>query len=238
MAVIKKVWDTGLVRDVEIVSTSNKKIDRKEKAKITSSAQKLINQQAAQKKLTRLVNKNFKFGDAHVILRYHPDNIPNARQAKKDLEKFHRTMRRAYKKLKLEYKYIATSEHGQRSIHHHLIINQADIGILTSSWLLGSVKIFPLYRDGQYKKLAEYIIKQTSDTFNDPQRRIHAKRWCQSSNLKIPKPKVKKVKADAWMRDPIIPKGWLLEAASHERGVNQLGYPYQFYTLRKLIFSE
>lgn len=237
MPYVKKVWETGAVIEVEKVHIRKQKKERTEKIKPTIESQKEINKREAIKKLTRLLNKNFHYGDAHVVLTYALEHRPGDQLAARvDIEKFHRTMRRAYRKLGKKYKYIAISENGKSSIHHHLVINRADIEILNSCWPHGRVRIFMLDKNGQYKKLAAYLVKQTNNTFSDPARRIAAKRWCQSSNLKIPKAKIKTVSANSWTKVPKVPVGYVLE--DFEVGVSEAGYPYQFYTLRKVNFFE
>lgn len=234
---IQKTWVTGSVIEVEKVHVRKQKKDRQRKVKPTVECQKEVNKREAEKKLKRLINKNFHFGDYHILLTYEPRWRPaDPVAAKNHLEQFNRDVRKVYKKLGKKYKYIAASGFGSTAAHHHLVLNGIDPSLLMDCWPYGRVKIFPLDRTGQYKKLASYIIKQTKETFSDPARRVHGKRWCQSTNLIIPKPKKKKVAANSWRQVPFVPKGYILEDFIVD--VNKAGYPYQFYTLRKVNFFE
>ena len=76
-------------------------------------------------------------------------------------------MRKAYKKAGYQFKYIYVTERGkQGACHHHLIIEDiAELGLNTKKmvmkhWQYGSKAFIPLYEDGEFENLAEYIVKK------------------------------------------------------------------------------
>ncbi|MCC5467655.1 rolling circle replication-associated protein [Pelosinus baikalensis] len=237
MPYIKETYITGAVTEVTKKFTftyKGKATKRSPKTKETPESQKKQNEGIAIKKLRRLINANFGYGDYHLVLDYKPECRPKTPQeAKENLEKFLRKMRAAYKKLGKVFKYVATTEFGERAWHHHLVINCVDIKIISDIWENGRPKLFPLDKTGQYKQLASYIIKQTRKTFNDPKRQVHKKRWCPSSNLIKPEPIIEIVKASSWREDPKPQKGYMI--SEQYSGTNDItGYQYQFYSMVKI----
>ena len=85
------------------------------------------NQRNAEKRLTRLLNCNFKKGDLWVTLTYRRDQRPTPEKAKKILTRFIRRMRyRFERKSEEEMKYITVTEYESKAIHHHMVINNPD----------------------------------------------------------------------------------------------------------------
>lgn len=246
MAYIKKTYETGnvieiyKVHNVRFQSKKKKPMPRAPKEKETPEAQKRINEKHAMAKLRRIINKNFKYGDAHVVLGYLPGNRPNDKtEAKTNVEKFLRKLRGLYKKSGAELKYICVSEYGQKTIHHHLVISEANknIDLIIEAWTHGRPQLFPLDKSGQYENLANYLVKETSATFNDPERKIHAKRWCASANLERPVAEVEKVRADSWREYPKPLEGYYIDKVF--TGFNPItGYPYQFCSMVKIFSKE
>lgn len=237
MPYIKETYVTGAVIEVTKKFTytyKGKATKRSPKAKETPETQKKQNEGIAIKKLRRLINANFKYGDYHLVLNYKKECRPKTpEEAKDDLEKFFRKMRTAYKKQGKQFKYVATTEYGKNSLHHHLVINCIDIKIINDIWKHGRPGLFPLDNTGQYEQLASYLIKQTKETFNDPNRQVHKKRWCASTNLEQPEPIIEIVKANSWREDPKPVKGYMIEKCYSD--VNDItGYPYQFYNMVKI----
>lgn len=244
MAYIKKTYRTGKVIEVEkkhtvrCQSKKRKAVPRAPKENETSDAQKKVNENNAIKKLRRLVNNNFGYGDAHVVLNYLPGNRPKTKEdVRAAVENFLKALRKIYKKMGKVLKYILTTEYGERSIHHHMIINEADLKVISEAWVHGRPHITMLDDSGQYKKLASYLIKQTSKTFNDPEKRIYSKRWNASTNLIAPVPIVENSRADSWMETPKPLKGYYIEDVITD--INPItGYPYQYYTMIALGDSK
>lgn len=159
-------------------------------------------------------------------------------------------MRKKYRKAGGVLKYIVVTECGNKRIHHHIIINDYPgidsdtVKVLKSAWkqaagdCAGNPKFVSLYDNGDYKKLAEYLIKETGKTFRDKDACMK-KRWSCSRNLVRPEPVKETVQAKVWRKEPVIPKGYYLEPDSLINGVNPVtGLPYQHYTLVRLDMPE
>lgn len=240
----KKEFYCGEILEVEKTCSfkyKGKKTVRGERKEKTSEAMAKVNERHAQKKLSRLINTNFEENDYHLILTYSPENRAlNPEAAKKDLAAFLLSMRKKYKRAGLEFKYIAVTEYGKRSMHHHLVINKGiDLAAIAASWKHGRIHTTNLDGSGDYDRLASYLIKQTSKTFNDPERCVHHKRWCASKNLKKPIEKTYTVKADSWREYPTAPKGYMVITDSIVSGVSEwTGWPYQYYRCIKISPSR
>ncbi len=73
-------------------------------------------------------------------------------QMKDDIQKFLRSLRTECKKAGTELKYVHVMEIGEKGArHHHLIINNIDIKVLTKLWKFGRPHIHPLDDSGQYE---------------------------------------------------------------------------------------
>ncbi len=138
---------------------------RKEKRKCTSAARQRINLRRAAQKLELLLAANFGPQDLVLSLDYADGALPETREdAVKLLKKFLRQLREYRRKNGSEFKYIYITEglHGDKRVHHHLVINgtEADLEVIRSLWPHGEADLaaFSL-RDGYYA-LAEYLTKE------------------------------------------------------------------------------
>ena len=237
---LQKKYFAGLTLDVEKYHTTkfnSKKITRSANINRTPENMKKVNERNAAKNLRRKINANFTAGDYHLILTYRPEERAlNPEDARNDLKRFLDRMRRHYKKLEKELKYIAVAEYGKVSMHFHMVVNG---GVLPEEinkiWGHGRVGLRVLDDSGDYIKLADYLIKQTRKTYNDPEKAVFKKRWCSSRNLKEPEVETNIVKADSWREYPKAPKGYMIIPDSIEYGVSEItGYPYQYYRMIKI----
>lgn len=134
-----------------------------------------------------------------------------------------------------ELKYIHVTEHLRTTLHHHLIVQHCDTRIISQLWKEEPshlrASFHPLDDSGQYKRLAEYLIKETAKTFRSGES-AYRKRFCDSRNLLHPKPKTKKIKAQAWRAAPVALRGYMLETDSIETGTNPFtGLLWQKYSM-------
>lgn len=212
-----------------------KKIPRGPNRNETPEDVKRVNERKAIETLRRLINTNFKYQDIHLVLTYKRENRPLTPQdAKKDLEAFLRKLRRYFKKRNMILKYIAVTEYKNKAIHHHLVISSMDTRDLTDLWPHGQPRPTYLDSSGQYGQLASYLIKETSKTFNSPER-VHGKRWCPSKTLEQPKIIRRIVPANSWRKEPKPKKGYYIEKGSQRTGNHEFtGYQYQFYRMIKI----
>lgn len=229
-------YHTGSV--TEVVKTygyrTNKKVQRQPNYKKTNEAQEKINKIRSRNHFRRIVNLNFNHKAMHVVLRFAPEfrNLTK-QEVREHTRKFFRKLKEKVEKAGRKLKYVYTSEYGSKSIHHHVIIKGAKRKEIIDLWSWGRPNFVQLDKSGQYKQLSDYLLKQTSKTFNDPKRQIYKTRWCSSANIRIPVPIIEVVSASSWREYPKVPKGYILDHL--EAGVyDETGYPYQFYSLTKI----
>lgn len=181
--VIRETCIAGAVIDRCIKASFPHKGKRKRKEKATSDAVKKNNDMLATKMLTRLLNLNFFPGDYHTTLTY--AEIVTVEEANRQLDNWIKRMRREYKKLDKEFYYIAVTEYENHRVHHHIVMNYIDSRIIDRQWKYGHIWLSTLDKSRNYRKLAEYLIKETQKTFRDPSNSTK-RRWKPSRNLKRP----------------------------------------------------
>lgn len=208
---------------------------RRKRCKPTSEIQEKLNQKNAAKHLTRLVRKNFSEADLALHLTYRDGERPDTpEQAAKDLANYIRRLKRRYKKISLELKYISCTEYGKKGgrCHHHLIVSGGlDRDALESTWGKGyaNSKRLQFEEDGM-AALSHYMAKDA----------IFFKRWNASRNLIQPEPEIRDNQYNMGqmeeMREAIesnnahayfesLYPGWeLIEASCTQNGVNRGWY--------------
>lgn len=193
-----------------------------------------------EKKVQRLIIANFHEGDWHLVLKYVKEKRPGSfREAKKQIQKFLADMRKAYKKAGYQFKYIYVTERGkQGACHHHLIIEdiaEPDLNtkkMVLKFWEYGSKAFIPLYEDGEFENLAEYIVKK------ETKEEAEGCTYSRSRNLVVPEPQREIIHRRRWRQDPKPEKGWYIIPDSVVNGENPVtGYPYQHYTMRKIDYG-
>lgn len=212
---------------------------RNKRQRPTEETVKRANERASIRRLKGILIENFDTGDYHLTLTYNPKNRPDVETSRQMLKKFFRDLRKAYKAAGIELKYVVTTEWQSKTIHHHVVINNVDnfAEIITKAWPYGGKYMTPLYPDHNYDGLAEYLVKETCETFRDPAC-PYKQRWTCSRNLKHPEEKIEVISSGTWRDDPTVPKslqqaGYTLDTDSIDNGVDMFGYQYQRYTLRK-----
>ena len=230
-------------KTVEVVKSYSKRIGegkpRGKKEKATAEEMEKVNQKNAEARLRRLINANFGYGDFHLVLTYKKDKRPSPKEAKERLAKFLRILRREYKKIGEDLKYINVTEYENKAIHHHLIINGVDNAninkLIRDCWEWGSPHFTPLDDTGQHKELAAYFIKETSKTYKNDDGGAKQRYSC-SRNLIKPVTKVSIIKkADKWIEEPKPKKGYYIDKDTVYNGINLWnGRPIQYYTMVKL----
>lgn len=196
---------------------------RKEKQHPTQEAVRKYNEQVRLRKVIRKVNANFSKGDLYLTMTYPRERRPTPEQAEKNVKNFRECLRRKYRKAGKELKWMGCTEIGGRGgIHHHMLLNAYDnIREISDLWeRYGGYAHIQFVRGNNLAKLASYISKYE---------------YSCSRNLIEPKEVTKKVKANSWREDPVIPKGWMLDKESLVTGINPVtGHGYQFYRLVQL----
>jgi len=236
----QKKYKTGKVIEVENSRSLFMQPAKHRQPKVNKSSKEMKEQnyKYAARKLTRLINNNFGHNDWHLSQTYQEELRPDTPERfRKDVENFLKRVRRRFQKHGKQMKAVYAVGYGEdHAAHIHLVINgDIDLKEITDCWNYGFIRATRLDRSGDYIKLAEYILKHTKNTFDNPTLAVFKKRWNQSSNLKIPVPKKKKIKATFWLKTPRIPKGYILIRDSMVTSVSEYdGSYYQYYRLLKI----
>jgi len=240
MSYVKAICKAGRTIETELYYTHmhHPKGVRADKGVGTSLAQEKVNTRQAEKKLRRLINANFGYGDFHLILTYRQDKDTEKRTPEEmtdDIRKFLRKLRKEYKKQNMELKYIHVMEIGKRGArHHHLIVNRIDPLIIQRCWPHGRCNETLLDSEGQYAKLAEYLIKETGIKINTDEA-LQGKRWNCSRNLIRPVVKKRVIsEANMYRMEPKPKKGYYIDKDSVYCGISEVtGYAYMCFTMIK-----
>lgn len=238
---VKNTYDLGNIKQIEKYYPGNygaPGMKRSTKQKRTPEDIKRQNETNRWKKIQRLILANFKEGDWHLILKYKKsERPPTYKEAVRQRKKFIDAMREIYKKAGIPFKWIAVTERGKKgqALHHHLVIEDIctsdiiTVQLVKELWQYGNQFFVSLYEDGEYEKLAEYIVKAETKEECD---------WCtysRSRNLIVPQPEREKIYRKRWLKEPRAPVGWYVVKDSVVNGENPYTKaPYQHYTIKKL----
>lgn len=210
---------------------------RGKREKPTKEAQKVVNWRRRCKKLTRILNANFSGDDYYITLTYKKEERPDGtgelrKQIRNLLDRLRKIQLRDGNKLK----YVWTAEVGKRGATHiHIVANKIDIKKVRDTWIYGFIDVKPLDTSGQYRKLAEYLIKYSEDTEKNIGTMV-GNRYNPSRNLKQPVPDREVIKSRKRLPETIrVPSGWYLDKESVRSGIHEFtGMEYLSYTLIKL----
>ena len=156
------------------------------KSRMTTAAQKAMNDKAARVKLT-----------------YRDENLPAKRAgAIKNVRNFlkHLQEHRKARGQTLKYIYATEGKHGGGRLHHHIVINAAgdDMETVRSLWPYGDVVDFEYIGTYDYEQLARYITKESVE-----QRPVGTQMWTASRNLEKPIVRSEYVDNDASLTVPL-----------------------------------
>jgi hypothetical protein len=193
----------------------------------------LVNEHNAIRGLAIKLDANYTQGDYHLLLTY-AGVPPTEAEAKRHVENFLRRITRLCKKEGLTLKWVSATEYKHKRIHHHVIMNAClPLEVIYKLWGHGRVRNSFLYGES-FRKLAEYIIKETRQTFRDPTSTAR-RRYGSSRNLITPLAKVEYLTAVDFDADPKAPKGYCIDADTVYRGENPFtGSRYMEYTALSL----
>lgn len=251
MPYIERVTKAGKTIEVERYYSSRyrkKGIARGDKVKPTKEAQKKVNTRKAERTLRLLLNENYKDGDLHIDFGYIRKKGEAARtkeEMRKDANIFLRELRKEYKKAGTELKYIHVMEVGEKGArHHHLVINQPgiDTRIIQTAWKKAypensKIHFHPLDTNGDYSRLAAYLIKYTDKTVGTEEA-LQGKRWNCSKNLRRPEPEYRVITdRNQFTAEPKPLKGYYIDKDSIQVGIHSpeyYGYGFLRYRMVRL----
>ena len=178
-----------------------------------------------------------------MTITYRKGDRPTWAEMIKDIQKLIKDVRKCYRKIGKELKYIYRLQIGKRGGPHiHILANRVqsqdggtDI-FFSECWKKGHINFRSLYETGNFEDLAEYIAKPIEEWEPKEAKRYHPSRIL---IRKEPKEKVinrrNLVDKQGRMIYPKAPKGYYIDPDSVRMGINPVtGYAYRHYTLIKL----
>ena len=176
MPYVERVTKAGKTIEVDRYYTSRYHkagIKRGDKVRPTNEAQKKANTRKAERTLRLLLAENYQDGDLHIdfgYIRKKGEPYRTREEMRKDADVFLRELRKAYKQQGQELKYVHVMEVGEKgSRHHHLVVNYIDTRLIQAAWKKAypqnsKIHFHPLDTNGDYSRLAAYLIKYTDKT--------------------------------------------------------------------------
>ena len=250
MAYTQYEWQFNNSNEIDIIYAGNygaKGEKRSKKKKATPEQIKKQNQRNRENKMRRLIKANFEAGDLWCTLKYPAGTRKSVDEVQDDLRKFLVKLRRRYKKIEFQLKFVYRIELGsQGGIHTHILVNRvpdADV-IIQKLWTHGRVNWTSTYDAGGFQSLAEYIVKEPEEIegqlsmFDTADRGKLIKYGC-SRNLVRPEP-VKKTYSRRTVRKivengPKPKPGYYIDKNTIRIGINPYtGYSYIHYIEYKL----
>jgi len=170
-----------------------------------------------------------------VTLTYPQKSKPDSETVRRNIKEFLKRMRRQFRKIGKECKYIFSVGRGKRgAVHLHMVMSKIDTEIVSTTWqnIVNGGKWVHVHtehldKSQNWHKVAQYIIKNGEETFlsDDP---IIKKRFSSSRNLRDTKPRARIVFARRWKEQPPERKGYYIDPELSYNGVNKYGYPMQY----------
>lgn len=224
---------------------------RAQRKKATPEQMKKQNQYNREKLVLRKMRNNFKRGDLWITLKLKKGERVSAQEILKIREKFLRQLRGVYKKRGRALKYMCRIEIGERGgIHIHILVNRikgtpGTAEVISQIWgrlTGGHVNYAPVYEEGHFKDLADYLVKKPKEEITgqltlfgtEEERKIFSEYTC-SKNLELPEKETHDYKH--WTLRKLVengqePKpGYYIDRDSIRHGKNRYtGMSYYYYT--------
>lgn len=210
---------------------------RRKKENMSIEAQQKVNLRQATQNLRWKLNENFVDGDLWVEYDYRKELRPKSSvEMQEHMTEFLKLVRKEYKIRGMELKYVYCKEIGPKGAAHiHMVMNHcSDItDILRRCWKKGGVHIDPLYTDGDYSGIAEYMHKYADKTIQTEGKLI-GKRYYSSKGLRQPKITRRIVgSVNTYYESARERKGYYIIKDSVISGITEAGYGYFSYWLHK-----
>ncbi|MHC1722750.1 MAG: hypothetical protein AB9836_06045 [Aminipila sp.] len=234
-AILETIFAGGIIFQRKIGRKANRKGETKSpKNNPTSEEVEKINARYSERTLQIKLHHNFKPGDHHLVYTYH-GRIPTQAEAKEDLKKMKRELRKECKKRGIPFKWIAVTEYQNKRIHHHMVMNNGvPLEVIRELWGKGTVHERPLSKSGDWRELGTYLIKETSKTFRNPDAPGRLRYSC-SRNLTMPEVFKEEIGATELLDDPQPVTGYYIDSDSIYKGINPVTErPYIEYVMLPL----
>ena len=176
---------TLLIRKTETSRIKTEKGKRKPKTNPTPEAVAKINKINQERKLTAMINHNFKPGDIWLVLSY-PEALP-IETCMKEVARFKRNIRNAAKRKGVSFKLIEATGVGERSgkPHHHIVLNkEISREMIIKYWPEEYMHMETLWTSGNYHRVAKYMLKNAYQSKD--KRGKHTKAYRSSVSVVVP----------------------------------------------------
>lgn len=215
------------------------------------------NQWNKEKTVLRLIRENFDQGDLWITCKFPAGTRMSGKDLKAIRKAFLTELRRAYKKRDAALRYICRLEIGERGgPHMHMVVNRVPGGgtsaLIQTVWRKygKNVHFTPLYEDGDYKNLAEYITKPLKEEeisgqltlFGEEEDRKIFSAYSCSKGLRQPQPEEhvyhRRTVRELVKNGPEPSPGYYIDRDSIRYGVNPYtGMTYFYYTEIRLEYG-
>lgn len=224
---------------------------RAPKKKATPEQIKKQNQWSREKKVLRKIRGNFEQGDLWITLKLPKGTQVEIKWFNKAREKLQRKLREEYRKRNQDFKFMYREEIGERGgAHIHFIMNRINgspgtAELVSKIWKEltgGNVNYTPLYEEGDYKELANYLVKPAKEEISgqltlfgtEEEKKVFSRYGC-SKNLKEPEKETHVYKRRTIRKlvenGPEPEEGYYIDKNSIRYGVNPFtGMTYYYYT--------
>ncbi len=195
------------------------------KNKITADNVRKNNERISERHLRQLVEANF-YEHSGMYTLTHAGEI-DAATAQRRFKNFIRRLKRRLPNVKMLY----VTEYENKRPHHHVLIDTLDVKLIERVWGYGITRLSVTYKKGEYKKLADYLIKETTKTFAKSGA-LSAERYSHTRNLIVPVTKREEITIEELEADPEAIPGYYIDKDSIRRYDHPVtGLPCLEYTM-------
>lgn len=184
---------TLLIRKTETSRIKTENGKRKPKANPTPESVAKINKINQERDLTAKINHNFRPGDSWLVLSY-PEAMP-VEKCMKEIGKFKRNIRAEAKRRGITFKLVESTGIGERKgkPHHHIVMSkEVARDMIIKYWPEQHVHMQTLWSDGNYRRVAKYMLKNACQSKG--KRGKHSKAYRCSRNIVTPQVKAEEMK--------------------------------------------
>ena len=164
MSYLVSMKTSVLCRECVFTEPLAKRRGRAPKSLPQTTIREKLNIRHAYERLAFLIAANFTYSDWLLTLTYDEEHKPpNTFAAQKRVKLFNRQLRESRKAFGRPYKYLYTTEgrHGDKRLHHHIILNHypGETEVLRKLWPDGDINWEPVGKLG-FVGLAKYLNKE------------------------------------------------------------------------------
>lgn len=198
---------------------------RSPRRKVTADNVRKNNERIAERHLRHLIEANFCEHSGLYTLTYEGEIDPET--AKRRLNNFIRRLKRKLPDVKMLY----VTEYLNKRPHHHVLIDTLDVDLIQKVWGYGRARLSVTESSGEYKKLGNYLTKETSKTFR-MSGSLSAQRYGHTRNLIVPVTKREETTIEELESDPEPIPGYYIDKESIRRYDHPVtGLPCLEYTM-------